>query len=82
MCGNGLDVTGLGEGLTGQQRAEQLIDQYGEEDDVADQLALSSQLPGSDAHTQRHTCLRQQRDAQILAHGGRAVGPGKSWENL
>ena len=55
------------QGYLGEQRTDQLIDQDGKQRDVLDQLALFAKAPRRDAHTERDTCLRQQRDAEIFA---------------
>ena len=55
------------QGHFGQQRADQLVDQNGEQRNVADQIALRAELARRHAHAERDAGLRQQGDAEILA---------------
>ena len=51
----------------GQQRADQLVDEDREQRNVADELAFRAELHRCDAHTERDTGLRQERDAEVFA---------------
>ena len=69
-CGGpalGFDLSCKGQGTLGQGRADQLIHQHAEEDHIANQTAIG-QGCGGDCHTQGHTGLGQQGDAQVLGN--------------
>ena len=60
----------------GQERSDQFVDQYAEQDDIADQSSLfSTQRLGGHDHAQGHTGLREQGNAQVFADGLIAMGP-------
>ena len=62
-----MDLAGGLQGHFGQQRADQLVDEDGEQRDVADEVALRAELARRHAHAERDAGLRQQGDAEILA---------------
>ena len=74
LVGGRLNVAGLGERPLGEHRSEQLVDKYGEENNVADKVALGAKLAGGYCHAQRNTRLRQQGDTKIFAYAGAALG--------
>ena len=76
--GLGRDFSGSRQGNLGQDGAYQLVDQHGEEDDAAHDGTLGTEVCGDGGgHTQSHTGLGQQGDAQVFAHGlGAANHPG------
>ena len=68
--GVGGDLPGGGQGHLGEHRADQFINQYGEQHNVADDSTLRPEIGGNgDGHTQRHTGLGEQGDAQIFGNG-------------
>jgi len=62
-----VDLAGGLQGHFGQQRTDQLVDEDGEQRDVADEVALRAELARRHAHAERDAGLRQQGDAEILA---------------
>ena len=69
-----LDISGLGQRDSRQRRADQLVDQHAEQNNIAHHHAIRAQrLRHRDGHAQRHAGLRQQRDAQPLLHLRRAL---------
>ena len=78
--GLGGDVACLGQSDLGKQRAYQLVDQDGEQDDVTHQTtdAGAHLLLDDDGHTQRNARLGEQRNAQILDDIGVALGPQRA----
>ena len=72
-----LDLSCAREGDSGKLRANQLIDQYAEQDDIADQAAhFITQRLRCYYHAERHARLREQGDSQILADCLTAVHKG------
>ena len=51
--------------VLGEGRRYQLVDQHGEEHHIADHSAIGETCRG-DSHSQGHTCLRKEGDAQIF----------------
>ena len=69
-CGGttlGDDIACLGERDLCQQRTDQFQNHNGEQDDIADQNAVSTEGCDLQGHTERDTCLREQRDAEVFA---------------
>ena len=61
-----LDVACLGKSHLGEERTEDLIDQDGEQCNVADNSTIRTKLNSFDRHTECNTCLRKQGDAEIF----------------